>query len=114
MTDLALSASTLEQLKEKHISFLEARLTADIARDDLVQSLADGYAWLLDLPLRDVVDPVALTDGLIAALTTASVKELFAPIVRDTHRRTVDSLRRDATRVGDYVDAAARLAIDDL
>jgi hypothetical protein len=42
------------------------------------------------------------------------VKALFAPAARDIHRRAMASLRKDETRLGEYVPAQARLAIDDL
>ena len=114
MTDLALSHDTLEALKQKHVAFLEARLGSGAAREDWIRAFRDGYAWALSLRVKDVVDPVALTDGVVKALTAESVKALFAPVARDIHRRTLASLRKDETRLGDYVPAPARLAIDEL
>jgi len=114
MTELALASTTLEALKKKHVAFLTARLASDAAREDWTQAFRDGYAWALGLRVRDVVDPVALTDGLTKALTADSVKALFAPAARDIHRRVLASLKKDDARVGDYVPAPARLAIDDL
>jgi hypothetical protein len=114
MTDLALSPETLEALKKKHVAFLEARLSSDAAREDWMRSFREGYAWALTLRIRDVVDPVALTDGVTKALTADSVKALFAPAARDIHRRVLASLKKDDARLGDYVPAQARLAIDDL
>jgi hypothetical protein len=119
MTDLALSPltlsrETLEVLKEKHVAFLEARLGSDAAREDWLRSFRDGYAWALTLRVKDIVDPVALTDGVTKALTADSVKALFAPVGRDMHRRVLASLKSDQSRLGDYVPAPARLAIDDL
>jgi hypothetical protein len=114
MTDLALSAETLEALKQKHVAFLEARLVSEAAREDWVSAFRDGYAWALTLRVRDVVDPVALTDGIAKALTADSVKALFAPVAKDIHRRVLASLRKDETRLGEYVPAQARFAIDEL
>ncbi|MDB5219582.1 MAG: hypothetical protein JWO86_7509 [Myxococcaceae bacterium] len=119
MTDLALAAialppEVLEALKKKHVAFLLARLGSDAAREDWVRGFHDGYAWALGLRVRDVVDPVALTDGVTKALTAESVKALFAPASRDIHRRVLASMKKDDGRLGDYVPAQARLAIDDL
>lgn len=119
MTDLALSPhilsrETLEALKQKHVAFLEARLGSEAAREDWIRAFRDGYAWALTLRVRDVVDPVVLTEGVARALTTDSVKALFAPVGRDIHRRVLASMKSDESRLGDYVPAQARLAIDDL
>jgi hypothetical protein len=120
MTDLAptslpaLPRETLEALKTKHVAFLLERLASDAAREDWTRAFRDGYAWALGLRIRDVVDPVALTDGITKALTADSVKALFAPAARDIHRRVLASLKKDDARLGDYVPAPARLAIDDL
>ncbi len=114
MTDLALSAETLEALRKKHVAFLTARLVSEAAREDWVRSFRDGYAWVLELKIGEVVDPVVLTDGVTKALTADSVKALFSPIAREIHRRVLTSLKKDKARLGDYVPAPARLAIDDL
>jgi hypothetical protein len=114
MTDLALSPETLEALKKKHMAFLAARLVSEAAREDWVRSFRDGYSWFLGLRVEDVVDPVVLTEGVAKALTADSVKALFAPIAREIHRRTLASMKKDKARLGDYVPAPARLAIDDL
>ncbi len=114
MTELALAPDVLEALKKKHVAFLLERLSSDAAREDWTGAFRDGYAWALGLRVRDVVDPVALTDGITKALTADSVKALFAPAARDLHRRVLASLKKDDMRLGDYVPAPARLAIDDL
>jgi hypothetical protein len=114
LSPLSLSRETLEALKTQHVAFLETRLVSEAARQDWVRSFREGYAWALTLRVRDVVDPVALTDGVTKALTAASVTALFAPVARDIHRRVLASMKVDESRLGDYVPAQARLAIDDL
>jgi hypothetical protein len=114
MTALALPPETLDALKKKHLAFLEARLASDAAREDWVRGFRDGYAWALSLRVRDVLDPAALTVGLERALTTESVKAHFAPIARELHRRVLASMKKDPTRLGEYVPAPARLAIDEM
>jgi hypothetical protein len=111
---LALPPETLEALKKHHVAFLMARLGSDAARADWTQAFRDGYAWALGLRVKDVIDPVALTDGVTTALSAESVKALFAPAARDLHRRVLASMKKDDARLGDYVPAPARLAIDDL
>ncbi len=112
MSDLALTPAQLEALKRKHVAFLAARLGSDAARADWVRSFRDGYAWVLGLRLRDVIDPVVLTEGITNALTADSVKTFFAPIARDIHLRVLASMKTDRALLGDYVPAPARLAID--
>lgn len=114
MTDLALSPETIAALKQAHIAFLEARLGSEEARADWVRAFRDGYAWALTLKVRDVVDPVAASEGITKALGAESIKTLFAPVARDIHRRVLASMKSDEARLGDYVPAQARLAIDDL
>jgi len=114
MTDLALSPETLEALKQKHSAFLAERLGSEAARGDWVRSFREGYAWALGLTLSAVIDPVVLTEGVTKALTAESVKALFVPVARDLHRRSLAMLKADNSRLGDYVPAPARLAIDDL
>ena len=114
MTELALTPEALEALKKKHIAFLETRLGEGAAREDWTRSFREGYAWALTLRVRDVLDPVALTDGVAKALTADSVKALFAPASRDIHRRVLAAMKKDDSRLGDYVPAEARLAIDEL
>ena len=114
MSDLALSPETLEALKQKHASFLAERLGSEAAREDWVRSFREGYTWVLGLRMGDVLDPVALTEGVTKALSADSVKTLFAPIARDIHRRVLASMKKDKARLGDYVPAPARLAIDEL
>lgn len=118
MTELSLSAelspAQIAALKQKHIAFLRGRLGSDAAREDWVRSFREGYAWVLGLELHEVIDSAALTEGVVKALTAESVKALFAPVGKDIHRRVLGALKADRARLGDYVPAAARLAIDDL
>ncbi len=114
MKALALSKETLNEIRAAHVSFLHARLSSEAAREDWVRSFRAGYAWALTLEVRDVVDPAALSGGLTDALTASSVKGFFAPVARAIHRRVLASVKHDKTRVGDYVTAEARLAIDTL
>lgn len=114
MTDLALSKETLEALKKKHVAFLASRLGSEAAREDWIRAFREGYAWVLTLRVAEVVDPVALTEGVTKALGAESIKSLFAPVGREIHRRVLASMKKDESRLGDYVPAQARLAIDDL
>lgn len=114
MTEISLSPEQKAALKQKHIEFLRARLGSDAAREDWVRSFREGYLWVLGLPVADVIDSVALTEGVTKALTAESVKALFAPVAKDIHRRTMKALKADRARLGDYVPPPARLAIDDL
>lgn len=114
MTELTLPAATLSALRTRHLAYLDERLTNEAARADFVRSFVSGYDHLLCLPLRSVVDPKALVDGLAAVLSQPAVQDLGAPIAREIHARTLAQLRIDTTKLGDYVPARAREAIDAL
>lgn len=109
-----LSRRTLNDLKRRHIAFLEERLVSEAAREDWIRAVRDGYDEFLALPLRDVVDPAAMERGLHEALTADSVRAFFAPLLRDLHRRVLSSLGEDETPLGDHVPPKARHAIDAL
>lgn len=109
-----LSRKTLNDLKRRHIAFLEERLVSEAAREDWIRAVRDGYDEFLALPLRDVVDPAAMERGLHEALTADSVRAFFAPLLRDLHRRVLSSLGEDETPLGDHVPPKARHAIDAL
>ncbi|MBI5504443.1 MAG: hypothetical protein HY899_06555 [Deltaproteobacteria bacterium] len=109
-----LSRKTLEDLERRHIAFLEERLVSRQAREDWIQAFRDGYQELLGVRIRDVLEPAVIAAGLHRILTADAVRTFFAPLVRDVHREVLASLKADGTRVGDYVPAKARHAIDAL
>ncbi len=110
----SLDRAQREALKQKHLAFLTTRLVSNAAREDWIRSFREGYDWVLGLAVKDVVDPAALADGVARALTTSSIRAFFAPIARDVHRRVLASMKDDKARLGDYVPADARRAIDEL
>ena len=114
MPAATLSRKTLNDLKRRHIAFLEERLVSEAAREDWTRAVRDGYDEFLSLPLRDVVDPAAMARGLHEALTADSVRGFFAPLFRDLHQRVLASLGEDETPLGDHVPPKARRAIDAL
>jgi hypothetical protein len=107
-----LSRKTLDGLKRRHLAFLEERLASEMAREDWIQGFREAYDHFLTVRIRDVIDPSAIADGLHRALTADSVRNFFAPIVRDIHRRLLASLQADETDLGDYVPPDARREID--
>lgn len=114
MTDLSLPPATLSALRTRHLAYLSTRLTDDRARADFVRSFANAYDHVLSRPVRELVDPAAVASLLADVATAESVRGLVAPVVREVHRRTVAALKRDETKLGDYVTAEAREAIDAL
>lgn len=109
-----LSRKTLDDLKRRHIAFLEERLVSEAAHEDWTRAIQRGYDEFLALPLRDVIDPEALARGLHKALTADSVRSVFAPLLRDLQRELLASLRKDEAPLGDHVPPKARHAIDAL
>jgi hypothetical protein len=114
MTAPILSRKTLDDLKRRHVAFLEKRLTSGQAREDWIRVFGEGYDHLLAVPIRKVLEPAAIAKGLRKALGADSVRSFFAPVVRELHRQVLASLRADHTRLGEYVPAKARRAIDTL
>lgn len=114
MTDLALGAEVLDALEERHIAFLEARLSSDAAKADWIRSFREGWTWALSLKVKDVVDVDAATDGVAKALNEETITKLLAPIGKEIHRRTLASLRTDDQKLSTFINADARAAIDAL
>jgi hypothetical protein len=110
----SLDSATIAALRARHVAFLSERLTDDRARGDFVRSLATGYDHVLSLPLRSLIDPKTLVDGLERVLSTETVRGLASPIAREVNRRVVTSVRAEQTKLGEYVPEQARAAIDEL
>src|SRR6185295_15029099 len=106
-----LDPATIAALRAKHIAYLAERLTDDRAKGDFVRSFANGWDHLMERPLRELVDPAALAAFLTDVVTSEAVRGLAAPVVREIHRRSVASLKKDEAKVGDFVPEAAREAI---
>lgn len=114
MTDLTLGADVLEALEKRHIAFLEARLSSDAAKADWIRSFRDGWTWALSQKVKDVVDVDAATDGVAKAMNEETITKLFAPVLKEIHRRTLSSLRTDDQKLVNFINADARAAIDAL
>jgi hypothetical protein len=111
---LALSPATISALRARHIAFLTERLVDDRARADFIRSFAGGYDHFLSRPLRELVDPKVLVSGGASVLTSDAVRGLLSPIAREINRRVVTALRTEDAKLGDYVPAEARKAINEL
>lgn len=114
MSSLQLTPDALAELKQRHLDFLARRLTSDAARQDWAASLAAGYDWLLGLPVRDVLAPEALASAIGRLLDEQVVRGLVGPVAQEVGRRVLASVRTDDAKLGDYVPAEARAAIDEL
>ena len=114
MAATRLSRKTLEELKQRHLAFLEQRLTSAQARKDWVRACHDAYEEFLGVRIRDVLDPKTTARLLQRALDDASVRDFFAPALKELHREVLARLKSDRRPVGEYVPAQARLAIDSL
>lgn len=112
MSELNLSEEVLVELRERHVRFLAERLTDDRAKSDLVVSLGRAYDDILAERVRDVVDPKLVVDHLSAVATSKMIRGFAAPIGRDVHARVIHSLRSHDEKLGAYVPADARTAIE--
>ncbi|HVJ93844.1 MAG TPA: hypothetical protein VM580_28840, partial [Labilithrix sp.] len=105
---------TIAALRTRNIAFLEKRLVDDRARGDFFRSLGAGYDYVLSRPIRELLDPKTLIGAIVDILSDQTIRGFVAPIAREVHRRVLASLRSEETKLGDYVPADARKAIDDL
>jgi hypothetical protein len=111
---LALSPATIAALRARHVAFLAERLVDDRARGDFIRSFASGYDHILSRPIRELLDAKALVSGGAGVLSSETVRGLVSPIAREINRRVVASLRSEETKLGDFVPAEARKAINEL
>jgi hypothetical protein len=111
---LSLSHSTIAALRARHVAFLAERMTDERAHGDFVRSFDAGYDYVLAQPLGKVLDPKTLVARLSSVLTNDALRGVILPIVREVHRRVVATLRSDDAKLGAYVPAEARKAIDDI
>lgn len=109
-----LSRETLDELRRRHLEFLEARLVSPAAGDEWVRGVGRAWQALLETTWREALDPADLARVLHALLETEAVRSLVAPIAREVQREALRAVREDATPLGDSVPAEARRAIDAL
>lgn len=110
----SLTPAMIAALRARHVAFLAERLVDDRARGDFLRSFASGYDYVLSRPIRELLDPTTLVDRGAAVLSNETVRGVLAPIAREVNRRVISSLRSDDTKLGGYVPAEARSAIDRL
>jgi hypothetical protein len=111
---MGLTSKDIADLRARHVAFLAERLVDDRAHGDFIRSFAAGYEHVLSLPLKQVVEPKILLDGIRGLLTNATVRGAFVPIGREINRRVIAALKSESTKLGDYVPAEARDAINEL
>lgn len=109
-----LPAATIAALRSRHIAYLADRLTSDTARGDFVRSFCAFHDYLLTRPIRELLDPARVIATIAAVATAPVVRDLARPIAGFVHARVVTSLATDDAKVGDYVPAEARAAIETL
>ncbi len=114
MNSLQLSAGAVSELRRRHAEFLRERLVSDAAREDWLRLARSGWDRVAALRVRDVVDAKSASSALVRVLDAEAVRGLFAPVLREIAREAVTALRRDDTKLGDYVPPDARAAIDRL
>jgi hypothetical protein len=114
MKSRPLSPGAVAELRRRHAEFLRTRLVSGAAREDWDRLVERGWNSLSALRVRDVVEPKAAAQALVRVIDADSVRGLFAPLLREVARQTVAELRRDQTKLGDYVPPDAREAIGKL
>ncbi len=109
-----ISREQVEELRRRHLEFLQGRLVSAAARDEWIRVAVDGWQALLGTRWSDALDPGDVARVLHAQLGADTVRTFFAPVAREAQSEVLESLRADATPSGEYVPAAARLTIDAL
>ena len=111
---LPLTRDQITALEERHLAFLDERLTSPAAEAEWKANLPVGFMALLVQKVGDVIDANALANALDAALTSESVERLARPLAGRITKLVLEELGADKTRLGDHVPAAARKKIDAL
>jgi hypothetical protein len=114
MSELKLPRATISALRTRHAAFLLEQWTSDAARGEWIRSFHPAYEWLLTRRLRDVLDPDALVASLVRVVTAEALVGFASPIAREIHRRVIEALADERSRVGDYIPEDARAAIEAL
>jgi hypothetical protein len=110
------SRATLDDLKERHVAFLEARLSAASARTraEWRANVASVLDELLHAPLGMLVEP----DTLVAALDTAASRAIFDEVLRPALERGARDVHAELVKerapIGEFVPKNARDALADL
>lgn len=110
------SRETLDDLKERHVAFLEARLSAASGRTraEWRANVASVLDDLLHAPLGMLVEP----ESLIAALDTAASRAIFDEVLRPALERAAREahahLVSERAPIGEFVPKNARDALSDL
>jgi hypothetical protein len=114
MKSSELPKGVLAELRRRHARFLRERLVSEAAREDWMQLARQSWESLAAQRVRDVVDAKAAAAALVRVLDADSVQRLLAPLLKEIARQSVATLRGDETKLGDYVPADARAAVDKL
>jgi hypothetical protein len=114
MSNAKLPTGAPAELARRHVEFLRERLVSPAAREDWGQLLERSWQGLAALRVRDVVEAKAAARAVRRVADETAIRQIFAPLLRDVARPVVAGLRRDRTKLGEYVPSDARAAIDRL
>lgn len=114
MSSAKLPKGVATDLRRRHVEFLRERLVSDAACEDWKRLARRGWETLVATRVRDLVDARTAARAVASVIDAESVRGLFAPVLREVARQSVSALRRDPTKLGDYVPDDARAAVDEL
>jgi hypothetical protein len=114
MIDSKLPTGAPAELARRHVEFLRERLVSPSAREEWVRLLERSWQTFAGLRVRDVVEARAAARAVRRIADADAIRQLFAPVLRELARQAVAGLRRDRTKLGEYVPPDARAAVDRL
>ena len=106
--------ATLDELKARHIAFMQARLVSSEAERDWRTNVEAAGVALLDTKVADLVDPERLADAIDAILNKAIVHRALRPAIVAAAVIVESRLRSDHNKAGEYVTPEVRARIDRL
>lgn len=100
--------ATLEDLKTRHITFLQARLASPAARGEWQKTVADALDELRSAPLGRLVEPSSLAAALDAAISKQTVDTTLRPAIERLAREAHELLVKEGATIGSFVPDPAR------
>lgn len=104
----------LPSLRDRHITFIRARLVSPKARDEWRHNLTAGWAALLATPVGALIDGPKVAAALESTLDHDHVRAALRPALRSSILLASARMREDQARIGHYVPAGTTARLDEL
>ena len=114
LSSRAVTTQSPEELAERQVNWLIARLTSEQAKAELAADFERIHDAVLARPVRDVIDLAALEAAIDASLTKDVFSRATRPATLASHMGTLRILRTERTKVGQLVADETKKKIDQL